>query len=98
MITYKLISTFRYLDFAKDVPSTFSLMPGVDIITDRQQINRKLDDEFKAAAGAIEYHHFSNANHLIYCEGDESHFGDKNHVALIIWLSWCSFARSIDPI
>jgi len=92
MITYKLISTFRYLVFSTDVPATFSLMPGVDIITDRKKIKTILNKEFSLVAGAIEHHHFINAGHLIYCEGDETHFKDNAKTALIVWLSWIDLA------
>jgi hypothetical protein len=91
MRKYKFISTLRYLNISDPIKDGwFSLMPGIDITNNKSEISKVIDDEFKGAAGFIEYEHFGNANNIIYCEVDEDIFGRAldSEQALFIWLHW----------
>lgn len=64
-------------------------MPGIYITNDKSEIKKIIDDEFKLAAGQIEYQHFMNAENIIFCEADEETFkGVDSEQALYVWLSW----------
>jgi hypothetical protein len=90
MTKYKIISTIRYLNVTDNLKESFSLMPGIELITEKKTIKRILDKEFGKAAGMIEYDHYKNANHILYCDADESIFSanDDSHAALTVWLVW----------
>jgi len=90
MQKYKLITTLRFLEIHEPIDKCFTLMPGIDLITDRKKIKKIIDKEFLGIAGRIETNHILNSNHILYCEADEKIF-DKNcssNQALIIWLLW----------
>jgi len=88
MKKYKFISTFRFLDITEELTEPFILMPGVDIINNKQEILKILDNEFKSMAGEIENNHFLNSNHILFCELDEEdfHFNVSSNDALKFWL------------
>ncbi|PHR56141.1 MAG: hypothetical protein COA44_08580 [Arcobacter sp.] len=87
MKTYKFISTLRFLNIELKEP--FTLMPGIELISNKNEISKVLDEEFKNMAGIIETDHFINANNIIFCEFDEKDFTFKSsHEALLIWLIW----------
>jgi hypothetical protein len=90
MIKYRIISTIRFLTVTEDIKEAFSLMPGIELITDKNKIQKILDSEFEKIAGIIEYDHYINANHILYCEANETHFpvGGDSHEALTCWLIW----------
>lgn len=90
MKKYKFISTFRFLDITEELTEPFILMPGVDIINNKQEILKILDNEFKSMAGEIENNHFLNSNHILFCEFDEEdfHFNVSSNDALKFWLIW----------
>jgi len=87
---YRFITTLRFLKITESIPNKFTLMPGIDLITDKAQISKILDDEFKMIAGVIEAEHFENANHIICCDIDEETFNHpfSSNQALIVWLVW----------
>ena len=65
-------------------------MPGVHIISDRKAIENILDEEFQIVAGVLESNYLRNANHIIYCETEQSEVFeglDSNNV-LTVWLTW----------
>ena len=88
MKKYKFISTLRFLNIELTEP--FTLIPGVDLISDQKEISRILDDEFQSMAGEIETEHFKNSNHIIFCEFSEENLGMNcnSQQALLIWLVW----------
>lgn len=90
MRKFKLITTLRFLEVSELIDGCFTLMPGIDVINDRNRIEEILDDEFLSIAGTIEASHLLNANHILFCETDESVFSDKHgsNEALIVWLVW----------
>jgi hypothetical protein len=54
MTKYKIISTIRYLNVTDNLKESFSLMPGIELITERKTIKRILDKEFGKAAGMMQ--------------------------------------------
>lgn len=89
MKKYKFISTLRFLNIEVKLNEPFTLIPGIDLINDEKKISEILDDEFQSIAGKIETEHFKNANHIIFCEFDESmmNFPNSNQ-ALTTWIIW----------
>lgn len=89
MKKYKFISTLRFLNIEVKLNEPFTLIPGIDLINDKKKISEILDDEFQSIAGKIETEHFKNANHIIFCEFDESmmNFPNSNQ-ALTTWIIW----------
>lgn len=89
-MNFKFITTFRFLKVVGDDYTDFHLMPGVDIIRDREKIRKILNKEFKMNAGLIEYDHFYNANHIIHGEFKNNFFkdDDASGLALLTWLIW----------
>lgn len=90
MAKYKIISTLRFLNVNSSIEDEYTLMPGVHIINDKKAIENILDEEFQIVAGVLESNYLRNANHIIYCETEQSEvFGglDSNNV-LTVWLTW----------
>ncbi len=90
MRKFKFITTLRFLDISEPIEGQFTLMPGIDLINDKNKISEIVDKEFYKIAGAIEAAHLINSNHIIFCETDESVFSkeDGSNLALITWLVW----------
>lgn len=90
MKKYKFISTFRFLNITEELKEPFALIPGINIINDKNEILKILDDEFQTMAGAIESHHFTNSNHILFCEFNEKdfNFNGSSNDALMLWLMW----------
>lgn len=90
MKKYKFISTFRFLNITEELKEPFSLIPGINIINNKNKILKILDDEFKNMAGEIENDHFINSNHILFCEFNEEDFNlnVSSNNALMIWLIW----------
>jgi len=89
MQKFRLITALRFLDIADEVESPFCLMPGIDLITNKDKIKSYLNEELKSVAGIIEYNYLLNSNHLLVCDADQSVFPNMNsNEALVIWLVW----------
>lgn len=90
MKKYTFISTLRYLNITEKLKEPLTLIPGVDLINDKKEISKILDDEFQNMAGLIETTYFKNSNHIIYCEFNEKDFGlnSSSNEALKLWLIW----------
>ena len=95
--TFKLIANFRYLDIEEELTEPFTLMPGVQLITDKATISKVLDKEFEEMAGYIEYDYFSKANSILYLEDSSELFKSRpmgSHTSLVIWLDWINLLIS----
>lgn len=90
MRNFKFITTLRFLEVLEEIPESFSLMPGIDLINDRNKIQEIINDELKSVAGTIEHSHLLNSNHLLICEADETIFQKPmgSNEALFLWLVW----------
>lgn len=96
MRKFKFITTLRFLGTPDPIDGELTLMPGIDLINDRNKINEIVDDELKGIAGIIEAAHLANADHIIFCDASEEIFS-KNHSsneALIVWLVWLDMVIS----
>lgn len=90
MRNFKFITTLRFLEVPEEIPESFSLMPGIDLINDRNKIQETINDELKSIAGTIESSYLLNSNHLLVCEADETDFPKPfgSNEALVLWLVW----------
>lgn len=90
MKKFNIITTIRFLKTKGEIPDRFTLMPGVDLISDKKKIAEYIPRELQSIAGLIEYNHLLNSNHIVVCEADESIFPEPfdSNGALTLWLIW----------
>ncbi len=90
MKKYEFISTLRYLSISEPIDDWIELIPGINITNSKAEIAKIVDEDFRKAAGIIEYDHFINAENILYCEISQEDFGKDldSEQALFIWLSW----------
>lgn len=87
---YTFITTHRYLDVPENISETLTLMPGVDIITDKSKILGIINNELKNMAGVIEADHLLSSSHIVIGQADSTIFPEplSSNEALMIWLIW----------
>lgn len=86
-----LISKFDHVDFIEDITAPYELMPTIDIITNKKQIKKILNQEFRSMVGTIEYNDFQNSDHILFfhCSIEDNQFSrNSSEEILFLWLVW----------